>query len=557
MSHGDRPDHGYSWVTACEIGEFVRRVQALREGEQPGIDTDPGEPPRPATAIRALHAFAVMRPTADLIEAARKDFSYRDAVSVLATAALCRSVPEAAELTIRQWRAESKHGDRTPKTDDIIRDIARQRTVPDVAAFVRECRKADKAPLVAKTLGAFTEPRSGRRSLDKALLYIALRDEGCAEEAVELLGRTLKGLGDLDATNAVDDADALDDLVGALHELSPSERILEEWIDKELRFPQRVPYTIGRVVRLTVGRPPGRDALVEHIGRHWRRHDLVELCSQLCRTAPDKCAQVRLHAASRHDVQELADVIIAWRGAESLARTTRDLLRDIVAMRAAPQGGPRSLSDLADLDHVLRNIRADPECNRMLRLVAAEHVDGRSGADLATLLHRIERRGDRWRAAQNIAAQLTARALRQDDAASRTLVDYIKALREAQDTRTIATTLKELADSSRSGHSSHSGHAHAVWVTLVADIAERLCRLELTDDAMNLLERCLESEHRIAPEDAPKVVGRLRGGGAKPPEWVASLLSATVGRWFDAHLRDSALQRLSEAGFVTEAEGAG
>ncbi|GAA2921772.1 hypothetical protein GCM10020221_17450 [Streptomyces thioluteus] len=545
---GDRPDSGYTWVTACGIGEFVRRMQAIREGERPATDTS--EPPRPATAMRALHAFAVERPTADLIEAAQNGhFGYRDAVSVLATAALCRSVKEAADLTSRQWEAESgpSSGD-TPKTDDIIRDIARQRTVPDVAAFVRECRTLGKDPLVSKTLCAFTHRSSGRRNLDKALLYLALRDEDCAGEAAELLRRTLAAI-DEDATErtaGTGPAEQLDDLVGALHEISPSERILEEWIDGQLRDLGGVSDTIRLVVRLIAGRPPGPDTLAAHVGGAWGRYEIIPLCAQLSTRAPEKCVLVREHLASRRDVRELAEIVADWRASENLAKTTRELLKDIVARGTARTDGPRPLGDLDDLDRSLRHVRADPECGRMLRLVAAEHVDGRSGADLAALLHRIERRGDRWRAAQTIAERLTARALGADSEVGGVLVAYIGALREARDAHTIDTTLKEVADFS------HSGQDHRAWVALIADVADRLHRAGLTADGTNLLERCLENEQRVTPEDVGLVVRRLRGAMAESAHWRA-LLSATVGRWTDAHQRDGAVRELRAAGFHAEA----
>ncbi|KNB53217.1 hypothetical protein [Streptomyces caatingaensis] len=545
----DRPDFGYTWVTACGIGEFVRRMQAIREGERPVTDTS--EPPRPATAMRALHAFAVGRPTADLIEAAQRGhFGYRDAVSVLATAALCRSVKEAAELTSRQWEAESgPDGGRTPKTDDIVRDIARQRTVPDVAAFVRECRRLGGDALVAKTLRAFTDSSSGRRNSDKAMLYVALRDEECDEEAAELLSRTLAAVDEDAAAHPAGAGPAarLDDLVGALHEISPSERILERWIDGQLRDLGRVEATIRLVVRLLAGRPTGGpDPLTEHIGRHWGRYEIVPLCDQLARHAPEQCAAVRRHVAARTGLRELAEIVADWRSAEGLAKTVRELLKDIVATGTAAQDGPRPVADLDGLAQSLRHVRADPECGRLLRLVAAEHVDGRPGEEIAALLHRVERRGDRWRAARTIAERLTALALGADSEVAGVVVGYLTALREARDTHTIDTTLKEIADAS------HSGHDHRAWVTLVTVVAGRLYRSGLTADATNLLERCLENEQRITPEDVGLIVGHLRDAVADPAAWRA-LLSATVGRWTDAHLRDGAVRRLRQAGFDAEA----
>lgn len=539
----------WEWVKECSVTEFIAMMQAIREGEQPVTSTS--EKPQPANAIRALHAFATRRPIADLIASAAPDgFKYRDAVNVLATAALCRSVEETAELTIGEWKAERARGSGdTPKTEDIVRDIARQRTVLDVAVFVRECR--EHRELVDKALSAFAHSSSGRRNLDKALLYIALRDQDCLREATELLHLTLAAINENGAQQTADSGPAkeLDDLVGALHELSPSERILEEWLEQELHSPRRVPETIQLVARLLAGSPAGAATLAEHVGRRWEPYVLVELCGQLSERSSDQCAAVRRHAASHRDVWRLAAVVKYWQESRILAKTTRELLADIVTMGTARSEGPRSLEDIDDLDHVLRNHRADSECNRLLRLVAAEHIDSRSGTDLAVLLHRVERRPrrDRPRVAQEIAERVTARALEAKDDAIGLFVDYIKALYDRGDAEAGILARRELADPSR------SDVEHEVWATAVADIADRMWSAGLTGDSTDLLERYLENEQRVAPEDVAVVVERLRGSVADETVW-RPLLAATVGRWSDANRRTKTIDELSRRGCDAEAE---
>ncbi|MFE0326958.1 hypothetical protein ACFW08_09200 [Streptomyces sp. NPDC058960] len=563
MNDGQSAEHGadgfdeepdpWEWVTDCDVEEFISTMQAIREGDPP--ETINGDKPQPANAIRALHAFATRREIADLIKSAGTNgFKYRDAVNVLATAALCRSVEETAKLTIGQWEAERAEGSGdTPKTEDIIRDIARQRTVLDVAVFVRECRAHRE--LVDRTLRAFAHSSSGRRNLDKALLYIALRDQDCLPEAADLLHLTLAAINENGAQQTPDTGPAkeLDDLVGALYELSPSERILEEWLDRELRSPRRASETVQLVARLLAGSPAGAATLAEHVGCRWEPDVLVELCGQLSERpserSAEQCAAVRRHAASHRDVWRLAAIVKAWQGSPILARTTRELLADVVTMGTARSEGPRSLEDIDDLAHVLRNRRAAPECNRLLRLVAAEHIDGRSGTDLAVLLHRVERRPrrDRPRVAQKIAERVTARTLEAQDNAVDLFVDYIKALHDMGDADAAFVARRELADPSR------PDVKHRVWATAVADIAGCLWHAGLTGDSTDLLERYLENEQRVAPEDVAVVVERLHRSVADETLW-RSLLAATVGRWSDANRRNRAISELRRRGCGAEAE---
>lgn len=545
--HGGSAEFGYEWVTRGRVEDFAKRIQAIREGEAP-ISED-SEKAQPAVAIRALHAFAVKRSTAELVESSAC-FEYRDAVNVLATAALCRDIKQAAELAIRQWDAECADGSgATELTNGIIHDIACQRTALDVAVFVRECRRAGKPELVDRTLRVFAGAGSGRTNLDKALLHFALRDEECAPEAAELLRLTLDVIGEEGPPQAPDtDPAEFHDLVGALHHLSPSERVLETWLDGRLKDPNQAPRTIRLVVHLILDQVGKPATLVEHVGARWKVHELVDVCGELFKRSPAKCAAVRRYAASRPDVAELADIVIAWQRSETLTRTTKDLLADIVAMETAQEAGaagPRPLSDIDGLAAWLSNYKAHPQCNRLLRMAAAQHIDGRSGGALAALLRKVEHRRDRQRVAQAIGARLAALAL--ESPRKRDLfIEYIKELRDSGCSEEVYAARRELADPSGPGQVPCGAPA------LIAEIADRLYREGLADDGWDVLERCLENEQRVGPRDVAAVVARLRGSEMDAGDR-HFLIRATVGRWSDMHRRDQAVEELRLAGFDQEA----
>lgn len=538
----------YEWVTTCSVDDFVQRMQAIREGERPV--TAQSEQARPATAIRALHAFAVKRPIDQLIESAAM-FDDRDAVNMLATAALWRGVRQAAELAIKQWDSESagKAAGGTPLADGIIHDVACQRTALDVAEFVRVCKRHGRPELVDKTLEVFTETSSGRTNLDKALLYIALRDVQCGEEATTLLRQTLDTLDEHGSTQAsdTDPARFRDDLVGALRHLSPSERILEEWVDEQLGSPDDVPRTREIVAALIAGQPDGRDTLAEHIGKRSSRYDLVEVCRQLAKSSPQKCAEIREHAASRDSVQQLAEIVADWHRSEALTRTTKDLLTDIVARGTEHLAGPRSLRQLQSLDKVLSNIDAHPKCRRLLWIAAAVHIEGRSGADVVALLRKVGRPRDRYRAAQTIAERLTARVLG-NGAEADLFVEYVKTARSPGGVaEAVYPACKELADPAV------SGRAPAGAGAVIAEIAAQLYAEGLRGDGWDLLERCLENEQRVTPQDVVAIVERLHGVSGMDKDDRHLLLRATVGRWSDVPRREQAVVELRSKGFKAEA----
>lgn len=550
-------DFGYAWVTSGTVEDFVQRMQALREGDAPGTAEpeadDDHEEAQPAVAIRALQAFAIKRDVAELIQFSAH-FDYRDAVHVLATAALTRSVPQAAELAIGQWKAEGAgRSGSTPLSDGIIHDVACQRATLDVAEFVATCRRLDTPELAAQTLRVFARTSSGRTHLDKALLYIALRDEGCVREADTLLRLTLDAIDVDDSSPEVSDADPeeLHDLVGALHQFSPSERILEEWLQGEVVQAPRVDRTVRVTAKLISIRSGDTDILVKDVGLHWPAQELVDLCGLLLKPQAEKCAALRGYAASRADQRALADIIAAWQRSEALTKTTRNLLAEIVR-GGAGASGPRSLDDIDRIHTWLsRNKHASPQCTRLLRIEAAVQIAGRSGPELVTLLREVTGRRDRQHVAREIAQQLATRILETDPASElltgyvKVFISYVKQLRAKDMSMDRRWARKELADPvgpARRGEGAAG---------LVAEIASRLYAEDCPADGWDLLERYLENEDRVTPQGVVDVTRRLRGS-TMTDERRHFLLRATVGRWSDAS-RDEAVSALWNGGCDTEA----
>src|SRR6266568_168518 len=295
------------WVLTDPVPVVVMRMTAMRRG-------DPARAlkPRPAAALRILHKFARRREVADLLESTGH-FEHLDAMSILATAALSRPVEEAAELAIGQWERES-HEDsgQTRLSHGIVYDVASQRTAPEVAGFIKVCRRMPEAKLADQTLRVFGGSGSSRTNLDKARLYIMLRDDDCESEAAELLRLTLREAGKRAQAPATNGPDELHDLVGALHHLSPSQRILEDWIKEAMSDPLDLTSTVSLVANLLAAAPRGAESLAEYVGETWDHHDLVQVCGLLHEGAPEACDAVRGHLAGRRDFRFLAEIIITW-----------------------------------------------------------------------------------------------------------------------------------------------------------------------------------------------------------------------------------------------------
>jgi hypothetical protein len=516
-------NEAYAWVARAEVRHFMGILDRMRKEH------------REAMAMRALYAFALRRPVDELVELAHH-FDPRDGVMLMATAALSRPVGEAAELAVMQQEAESG-SERAPITASIVHDVACQRTAFDVAVFVRvvEERGSD---LAERTVQVFAGPGSGRTNLDKALLYTALRDEGCDREADRLLELTLRAIADSEPdAGPGEEGEEIADLSGAFQHLSPVGRVLERWIEERLKASDatQVEMTRQLVAKLIARRGAGHDALAEHIGRTTRPRHVVKLCALLAKEedSPAKCALVRHYAAGHTNVQELAALVSYWHKEPALTRTTRELLADIVAGSATPGSAPRPLDELKHLDEWLPEKDAAPECSRLLRYVAAVGVEGRSGTELVALLDNVERSRDRTRAADEAGRRL-ALAVMEPHADRNWFVECLSALRTRHSVA-VDAACRELSDPSA---------RLTADAALVADVASRLHRAGLRDEAWTLLERFLENEQLVTPAAVVEVVG---GVLALPLPDAELLLRATVGRWSDVGHRDDAVAELRAA----------
>ncbi|MEV3859189.1 hypothetical protein AB0J38_33385 [Streptomyces sp. NPDC050095] len=527
----------YAWVARVGVPQFVQILMRMRDEH------------REAMAMRALHAFALRRPVDELVELAHH-FERRDAVMLMATAALSRPIGEAAQLAVLQHEAEA-YETRAPITASIVHDVACQRTAFDVAVFVRVLQPA-RPRLAERTVEVFAGAGSGRTNLDKALLHTALRDEGCQGAADRLLELTLETIARTPSdgtagpgTKHAEDGEEIADLAGAFQHLSPAGQILESWVEARLKASDATQVDLTRqlLAKLIARRGDGHDALAAHVGRTTAPLHVVKLCALLAgqENAPAKCALVRGHAAEHQAVQDLAALVAYWHKEPVLTSRTRDLLADIVTNPAAADGAPRSLDELRQLDEWLPLYDASAECSRLLRHVAAVHVQGRTGQEIVSLLDWIERSRERTRAADEAGRHL-AQALMKEGADRNWFVQCLYALHEARHAAAVESACRELSDPSRGLH---------VDAALVADVAGRLYRARLEKVSWDLFERFLENEQLVSPTDVVEVVA---GVLALPLPQAELLLRATVGRWSDVGHRDQAVDELRDAGQHQAAE---
>ncbi|HWG25904.1 hypothetical protein [Actinospica sp.] len=549
----------YEWVRreGNSISDVFARVRFIRAGSAPN----------PAEAIRILQALALLRRTDDLLElepepdqAGSENLDRLDALAVLAFAALTRPVAEAAQLAIGRWRKEKPNPeDPDPKparlTDGIVHDVIAQRTVPEVAVFITVCRAAegaDRAPdasLVHKALTAFAGPSSGRTSLDKAMLYIGLNDGGDPDAAAFLLENALQQA----AANAPlrDNPAAVerDGIVRALNHVSPSERIVESWIDRRLLVRRDEPAVLQLAASLLVGEPTGAESLAAHAGRNWSERLLCQLCEILVRRSERCFASVRRHAASRGSDESLHKIILTWQKSVTLNPSLPRLLADVVADGANGATGPRDIAFLRNLHEILDDPDVPRECRTRLRVAMAEHVKGRTGTEVAQLLGEVDG-PDLRRTAQVVNERLSA-LLHEGEIEGADFAEYLKGLQEVGRAPSLTFwAVRERADP-KQGDAPSAQTAAAV----LGDIAAQMYAAGQPAIAIDLLERSLENEQAVTPAYATAIVRRVRQDPALPADerWKA-LLGATVGRWADERSRDDVVDALRAHGFDTEGD---
>ncbi|MGW0708570.1 hypothetical protein ACWD4G_21905 [Streptomyces sp. NPDC002643] len=518
----------YDQILRGPVSQFVGVLRVMRKRDHGG------------KAMRALQDFALRRPVEELVRLV-PDFDPRDGVMLMTTAALHRPVGEAADMAVLQHAAELESGRRrAPITASIVHDVACQRTAFDVAVFVRKLKKR-RSSLAGRTVRLFASPRSGRTSLDKALLHTALLDEGCGAEADRLLELTLRALADSPPCDAGagEESEEIGDLAGAFRHLRPQGLVLERWL--KTRLDSSDPSTVEMARRIAanlIARPgAGYEAFAQYIGREAEPRHLVRICVLLNEAGcPASGRSLRRQTAGHKGVQELAELVSCWYESKELTDTTRELLADIVAGTDDSGASPRSLDELSRLGEWLRQEYTAPECPRLLRHVAAVEVEGRSGGELVTLLGRVERKRERTRAAHKAGLRL-ARGVMRPGADRDWFVDCLRALHDAGYAVAVRAACRELSDPSSPGATADA--------EVVADVAGRLQRAGLHKASWTLLERFLENEQLVTPRDVVEVVQRV---SALPLPDAELLLRATVGRWSDMGHRDAAVVELRAAG---------
>ncbi|MBR7832889.1 hypothetical protein KDL01_06425 [Actinospica durhamensis] len=570
----------YAWVRlkSNSIAYVFDRVRFVRGGT----------PSNPAEAMRILQALALLRETDDLLEmepaqgpAREGRLDRLDTLAVLALAALTRPVGEAAQLAIGRWRRELAETETvgrrsaaepgadpetgtdpetrpTRLTDGIVHDVMAQRTVPEVAVFIQVCQQAEDpgAPaeisLVHKALTAFAGPASGRTNLDKALLYIALTDQGCKDAAELLLDTALKAA-------AASPAPEPDGIVRAFTHVSPSDRIVESYFRRQLKEGNE-DVVLPLVAALLVAEPAGAESLAANAGREWSVRQVGELCKILVQSSRDCFASLLGYAASRTSHEALHRLIVDWQTADALNPSLRLLLADIVADGGNGAPGPRPIAFLQRLQKILQTSNAPDECRRLLRVAIAEHVQGRSGEVVAELLGEVDGR-DLRRTAQVVNGRLSEQ-LRRKEIDDEHFVRYLLGLQKLGRAASPLTfwAVRERADPKhgdplppRSEAEQGRTRTPADNAAILGAIAARMFTADQPAIAVDLLERYLENEQAVTPAHVTAIVRRVREDSAlaEDPRWPA-LLAATMGRWADERGRDEVAAALRAHGYLAE-----
>jgi hypothetical protein len=542
-----RPDGSQVLDRQTPIAEFAERIKAIRIG-------DPRHLPDPAVAMATLRIFAQERDVDELLRLwpageEAGGFAPLDAVAILTLAAVDRTPAQAAELTVGLRRAEQ--GGPGP-TESIIHDLTAQRTVPDLAEFIAECERRGQADLVEEALTAFVRSAS-RASLDKALLYFELLRFQCDDEARTLLFQTLSDEGASPPAahqRPLAGVAGQVGIVGALRHLSPSQPIVEKWIDERMAASVNWKKTAELVANLLGNEPNGDRLLAEHVATapQWDPPPLIRLCEVLAgpahRASPG-LSLVRGYAATR-DWSSLAGIIGLWYQSPELSGSFPELISEIVTDGAR---GPRlrPISFFDNLAAALDQPGTPPKCRSELLVAAAAYVAGRPGKDVAELLGRVDR-ADRRRAAQRVNARF-ARGLAAGEVETGRYVDYLKGLGSLPDSQTlIFWAVRELTDpttASRRALTGPAGPAAAPPAKLtgrqIGNIAARIYDEDddLKDTGFDLLERYLENEQAVTAADATDIVRQVHVSARmrEDPRW-DGLLGATIGRWADTDHRD-------------------
>lgn len=522
-------DNAFARVSAQGVDRFVAWLSELRTQGHPAI------------AVQALHAYGRLA-DGDLAALATSLESAADPVILIAAAALHRPPEDAARLAI-----ENEHD--TSIAHAVIHDVLRQRTVPDIARFLRALHLLGAPDLVNDTVKQFAAPASGRSNLDKALLYVALyASPRLREIALDLLWRTLGAIGDLGRAPGPAQQQ---DLVAAFWELCPGGRVLEDWFKLRLDGSENAEEAREHVVLLLRGsRGPGRDSLLAAMAGDATPMNLKRICETLMEEGDEAQAAmlVRAIAHSGH-IERLGDFLDRWSWAQPSAETTRKLLHWVLT----PEGADRAPMGSAVVEGVAGYL-ADGHGRTLgedLRRQAATLVRLRPAEEIVGLLghvpSRVGRRG-RSAVAADVGWRLAEDLLVYPAPTEETYVAWyaecLVALEEAGFADAVRTSWHHLADEAINRRGAGP---------TIAETAHQLRRKELAGTADRLLIRYLDQAQSVTPTDIVGITTRLRLH-RYPEASRAGVLRRSVGRWQDRARVDAVVEALVAAGQEEEAE---
>jgi Trypsin-like peptidase domain len=391
-----------------------------------------------------------------------------------------------------------------------------------------------------------------KTNLYKALKDKALKDEKLDKDADRLLKLSLQVMTEnFTAGNSVEYAAEINALVrAALGHPRPSELIVRSWADESL---QEDPNRVAIVAGLSGHESASVNSLAEFVGLRsdWDAAALVGLCEDLVDRNYDAFITVRSAIAARNNHNELAHIISHWSATPRFSERLTELLAAIVES-GGPEGNrtgaPRRIDFLAKLEKSLGHNRRERD---LLRIAAAEHVEGRKGGEIAELLCRMNGQRKLWRAAKKVNKRLVAR-LCDDGAFADEFIAYVLRLQEKERASDLVCwAMRAFSDPSLEDWEQVALAAGDIVARLHAKAQESAVLAaqdeprKLEEAAYELLERFLGNEQKMTTEAAIAIVIRVAEVNPqmrKDPRWEV-LWGSAVGGWADDDHREEVIKR--------------
>lgn len=534
-------DKAYARVAAVGADPFAAWITELRTLGQPAI------------AVQALHAYGRIT-DGDLAALDGALESNADRVILVAAAALHRTPEDAARLAIE---TESDG----PIANAVVHDVLRQRTVPDVARFIRALHTFEAAGLVNETVKQFAANASGRSNLDKALLHVALlASPDLLGVADDLLWRTLGAIADLGRAPGPGQQD---DLVAAFALLCPRSRVLETWFKLRLDGGENAEEALEQVALLLRGsRGPGRDELLRALAADATPVKLQVLCESLIDSDHEANAAMLVRALARSEhIERIALFLERWSWVQPSGEMTVRLIRWVLTPNGVDEAPLGAAVVTGITDHLA--VGHGRTMGEELLRHAATMVSHRPPAEIVVLLDHVPPRGGRKRRSavavdvgRRLAEELLGYPAPTEDAYVAWYAESLAALVEAGFDDAARTSWHHLADeaiSRRGAGITIAETAHQVRrLAAAAGAGDRLAD-GLRSVADRLLIRYLDQAQSITPSDVVWVITGLRQR-RYPSVNRAEVLRASVGRWQDRARVSEVIETLVAAGQDEEAD---